>query len=223
MDTLTDEILHICAYLSDKDNIHLSATSKHFLIIKFRILFFTKVHIKDIIRLSYFHHFSNVIMSDVNESLPKHVTHLTFDRDFNQSINSCIPDSVTHLTFGAEFNQLINGCIPDSVSHLTFGAWFNKKINSCIPDSVTHLTFGFYFNKPINSCISDSVTHLTFGYRFNQQINDCIPGSVTHLIFGSNFDQNMDELPVSVINISLSSNYKHPISEKISPKVTIRN
>jgi len=180
MDTLTDEILHICAYLSDKDNIHLSATFKRFSVIKFQILFFTEMHIKDIIHLSYFHQFSNVTMSDTNESLPKHVTHLTFGENFDQPINSCIPDSVTHLTFSVKFNQQINGCISNSVTHLTFGDNFDRPINGCMPDSVTHLTLGY------------------------------------------NFDQNIDELPISIINISLSRNYKRSISEKMLPKVTIR-
>jgi len=78
MDTLTDEFLHICTYLSDKDNVHLSATSRRFSIIKFRILFFTKVHIKDIIHLSYFHQFCDVVVFDINEPLLKHAIYLTF-------------------------------------------------------------------------------------------------------------------------------------------------
>ena len=241
MNTLTDEILHICAYLSDKDNIHLSATSKHFLIIKFRILFFTEMRVKDIINLSYFHQFTNVIMSDTNQSLPKHVTNLTFCYSFNQTINNCIPDSVTHLTFGHHFNQPINCSLPDSVTyltsdcwnnqrkkifisksvtHLTFGVDFNQEINGRIPDSVTHLTFGYHFNRPINDCIPHSVTHLIFGFKFNQPINSCVPDSVTYLKFGWSFNQSIDSIPISIKYISLSSNYKHPISEKIMPKIT---
>ena len=159
MHALIDEIPYICAQLSDKDNIHLSATSKHFSYIKFSVLFFTKVHVKDIIRLSYFHQFSDVIMFDINEPLPKHVTNLTFGWDFNQLIKDRIPKSVTILTLGYHFNQ---------------------PINACIPDSVTNLTFGYYF------------------------------------------DQNIDSLSISIINITLSRNYKRKISEKILPKVIIR-
>ena len=99
------------------------------------------------------------------------------------------------------FNQTIYGCIPDSVTHLKFGFYFNQTINGGVPDSVTHLAFGDYFNQPINSCIPNSVTHLTFGYDFNQSI---------------------DQIPNSVISISLSSNYKLSISEKILLKVTVR-
>jgi len=84
-----------------------------------------------------------------------------------------------------------------------------------MPDSVIHLTFGYDFDQPIYDCIPDSVTHLTFGYDFNQPINGCIPDSVTHLTFGRYFDQNIDELPVSINNIELSSNYKREISEKM--------
>jgi len=201
MDTLTDEFLHICAYLSDKDNVHLSATSIRLSVIKFRILFFTKAHIKDIIHLPYFHQFSNVIMSDTNDPLPKRTSCLTFNNRLNKSVNSCIPKSVTHLTFGYDFNQSIKDCIPDLVTHLIFGHNFNQPINSCIPKSVTHLTFGWNFNQPINSCIPDSVTHLTFGWDFNQ---------------------SMDPIANSAISILLSCNYKLKISEKILPKVTIR-
>jgi len=222
MDTLTDEILHICAHLSDKDNIHLSATSKRFSVINFCVLFFTKMYIEDIIHLSYFDRFSNVIMFNTNKPLPKHITHLTFGFHFNQPINDYIPKSVTHLTFDCLFNQPINGCVPDSVTHLTFGHHFNQPINNCIPNSVTHLTFGLYFNRPIYDCIPDSVTHLTFGDIFDQPINSCIPGSVTNLTFGYSFNQNIDELPISINNIELSRNYEHSISEKMLPKVTIR-
>lgn len=55
MNTFTDEIVHICAYLSAKGNIHFSATSKHFFVINFHILFFIKMHIKNIIHLPYFY------------------------------------------------------------------------------------------------------------------------------------------------------------------------
>ena len=222
MDTLIDEILHICACLSDKDNIHLSATSKRLSDIKIRILFFTKMQTDDIIHLSYFNQFSNVVMSDTNESLPKHVTHLTFSYGFNQPINACIPNSVTHLTFGRDFNQPIDSCIPDSVTHLTFGYNFNKPINCCIPDSVTYLFLGHNFNRPINGCVPYSVTYLTFGGDFDQPINGCIPESVTNLTFGYYFDQNIDDLSISIYNIELSSNYKFSISEKILMKVTRR-
>jgi len=160
MDTLTDEISQVCAYLSDKDNIHLSSVSKRLSVIKFRVLFFTKMLIKDIIHLSYFHQFSNVIVSNTNELVPKHVI---------------------------------------------------------------HLIFGWDFDKPINSCISDSVTHLTFGDYFNQPINSCIPNSVTHLTFGCYFNQNIDELSISINNISLSGNYKRKISENMLSKVTVRS
>jgi len=189
MDTLTDEIMHICSHLSDKDNIRFSATSKRLSDIKFRILFFTMMRINDIVHLSYFHQFSDVVMSDTNESLSKHVIHITFGACFNQPINSCIPDSITHLTFGGDFDQLINGCIPDSVSHLTFGRDFDQPIKDCISNFVTHLTFGYRFNQPINNCIPDSVTHLTFGPCYNQAINGCVPSSVTHLTFGSSYNQ----------------------------------
>jgi len=169
MDTLTDEILCICTYLSDKDNIHLSATCKCLSEIKSHVLFFTKVYVKDIIHLSYFHQFSNITVFDINVPLPGRTRQLTFSNNFNKSVYGWIPHSITHLTFGFDFNQQIKDCIPDSVTHLTFGDYFNQPINSCIPDSVTHLTFGACFNQPINSCIPNSVTHLGLGRWPNQQ------------------------------------------------------
>ena len=128
MDTLTDEILHICAQLSDKDNIHLSATSKRFSIIKFRILFFTQMYVKDIINLSYFHQFSDIIMSDTNGSLPKHTNRLTFNDHLNQSINGCIPESVTNLTFGYHFDQNIDE-LPISISNIELSINYKRKIS----------------------------------------------------------------------------------------------
>ena len=86
-----------------------------------------------------------------------------------------------------------------------------------MPNSVTHLTFSVNFNQPINSCIPGSVTHLTFGANINQPINGCIPDSVTHLTFGYYFDHDIDELPILINNISLSNNYKRPISKKLLP------
>jgi len=178
MDTLTDEILHICAHLSDKDNIQFSTTSKRLSIIKFRILFFTKMQINDIIHLSYFHQFSNVIMSDTNESLPKHVMNLTFGWNFNQPINGCIPDSVTHLTFGIYFNQPINGCIPNSVTHLRFGCYFNQPINDCIPEFVTHLMFGWFFNQSIDS-IPNSLVNISLNVNYRGEISEKMLPKVT--------------------------------------------
>ena len=157
METLTDEILRICAYLSNKDNIHLSATSKRLSVIKFRIIFFTLTCIKDIIHLSYFHQFSNVIMLDTNESLPKHVTHLTFGYHFNQAIDSCISDSVTHLTFGKFFNQPINGCIPDSVTNLTLGYSFDQNIDG-LPILINNITLSGNYKRSISKKMLSKVT-----------------------------------------------------------------
>lgn len=101
---------------------------------------------------------------------------------------------------------------------MTFGDDFNQPINGRIPDSVTHLTFSNNFNQAINSCIPKFVTHLAFGWNFNQSVKDCIPRSVTHLSFGYRFDKNIDELPISGNNISLSRKYKHKISKKMITK-----
>ena len=136
MDTLTDEILRVCVHLSDQDKVHLSATSKRLSNIKFRILFLTKMFAKDIINLSYFNRFSNVIMSDTKEFLPKHVTHLTFSERFNQAINGCIPKSVKNLTFGYGFNQSIDS-MPNSVVNISLRWNYGRKIGEKMLPKVT--------------------------------------------------------------------------------------
>lgn len=81
----------------------------------------TDMLIIEIEDLPYFDNFSNVIVSDINKSIPKSVTNLTFGSNFNEPINDFVPESVTCLTFCAAFNQGIYGCIPYSVTYLEFG------------------------------------------------------------------------------------------------------
>ena len=44
------------------------------------------------------------------------ITHLTFDKYFNESVNN-LPNFITHLTFGNNFNQNVDN-LPNSITHL---------------------------------------------------------------------------------------------------------
>ena len=126
-----------------------------------------EIEINRILKSSFFMNFTNLIIGEYilytkkgafgdncdSLKLPKRISRIRFNDNFNQFINDCIPSSVTHLTLGDYFNQLINDSIPSSVTHLVFGSHFNQPINDSIPSSVTHLTFGSYFNQPINDSI----------------------------------------------------------------------
>jgi hypothetical protein len=92
------------------------------------------------------------------ETIPKHITHLTFINNFNKKINN-LPDTITHLTFGDNFNQYI------------------KKF----PQKLTHLIFGYDFNKPLIN-LPKTLLHLSVGYDFNNYLNEKnIPKCIIYL------------------------------------------
>jgi len=172
--------------------------------------------------------------------IPKSVKYLEFGDDFNQKIyEQSISDSLVCLTIGSHFSHLL--ClITMSIEYLTFRDDFNKCIAD-LPTKITHLTFGHRFNQSITErilgfagsiyikSIPNSVTHLTFGDDFNKPTFGGIPNSTTHLKFGKNFNQFLctnkemplthltydvqdKYMPPSVIELTLSKDYKHDIS-----------
>jgi hypothetical protein len=69
----------------------------------------------------------------------EHLTHLTFDEDFNQPVNN-LPQGLTpleesrrswltHLTFGRNFNQEVDN-LPQSLTHLKESSWYLLKIQT---------------------------------------------------------------------------------------------
>jgi hypothetical protein len=212
-----DITLHISNnFLSNKEKIVLSATSKTMNKLKYKFRYPQYVRIHEIRHLPYFDNFECVSVLDAKDNVPKNakiVCYVAYD------IN--IPSSVTHLYF---FNYLDNADqlnIPQTVTQLTFGYGFNDTINFEIPTSVTHLSF----DKLIKCHIPLSVTHLDLDYHFNSRIKNInIPQSVTHLSFGRKFNQELKGIPSTVIEIKLSRHYSRYVSDKIiKSKIKIKD
>jgi hypothetical protein len=223
-----ENLVLISEFLKDKQKIYLTMTSKRMDVTKHKFIYYKKIRIDTISRLSYFDNFASVKICSLEDKLPKYVkwvyylscrsekiptyiTHLTLGRSFNKKIT--VPPSLIYTKFGRNFNQSINDCIPSSVTHLTFGDDFNQPINNCIPSSVTHLKFGSCFNQSINGCIPQSVKRLEFGYFFNQPIKDCIPPLVTDLILSYHFNQSIEGcIPSSVTYIAFGYFFRQSIN-----------
>ena len=76
-----------------------------------------------------------------------------------------------------------------------------------IPDETRYLIFENY-NHPIDNCIPKNVILISFGNYFNQPINkNSIPDGVLYLYFGKSFNQSIENIPSSVIHLSLDWNY----------------
>ncbi len=67
------------------------------------------------------------------ENIPKYITHLEFDNDFNKPINK-YPKRITNIVFGKTFNQSVDN-LPNQLTNLTFGNNFSRSVNF-IPDSI---------------------------------------------------------------------------------------
>lgn len=230
-----DIILCICKFLSEKETVRLSTTSKYFLTVPHNVWFDQPVQIKKIKNTTYFDRFRNVILCNTDTCVPKCAIRVVTDDFFNTSIERLMSPSVTHITFGHRFNQSVEGHIPASVTHLTFGYGFNQHIYDSIPDCVTHLTFGHCFSKQIRAnvkrstdesferFIPNSVTHLVLGNGFNDFVDEgTIPPFVTHLTFGDGFCRpfyGKNCIPSSVTHLTFGSRFNQPIEGHVSPSV----
>lgn len=193
--------------------------------------------------------FGSAYNKNIGNSISNSVTHLTFGTGFSQDINS-LPSSITHLTIRRssclqnrlpsvthltvqDLNESViapithltitntfdSKCIPSSVTHLVFSDYCNQHVyENDLPASVTHLTFSDYQNV---TYIPNTVTHLTFGYWFDKSIDKIMPLSVTHITFGENFKQSINDLPESVVEVTLSTTYRARISKHITNRVKI--
>jgi len=207
---ISDCIVHITKFLTDKDKIRLLSTSKDLDALKNMVTYDELIEIQEVYWLRYYNQFTNIVAHDLMHRFPKSITHLEFGFSFNMDIKDRIPNTVTHLEFGFSFNMDIKDRIPNTVTHLILGLGFNKDIKGCIPNSVTHLTFGWMFNKDIKDCLPNSITHLIFDGMFNRDIKGCIPSSVTHLTFGIHFNQDIKEgyIPKSVIELTIDNRHR---------------
>lgn len=161
----------------------------------------------------------NIIINP--NKLPKSITHLLLNHDFNHSVDN-LPNSITHLTLGCYFNQPINN-LPNSITHLTLGYYFNQPVDM-LPNSITHLVLNNNFNQSVDM-LPNSLIELSLGNNFNQPIDslpnsikylkissyafnfpiDNLPNSLTHLTLGCKFNQSLDKLPDSLTYLSFGT------------------
>jgi len=179
---------------------------------KHKFTYCDEIHVDEIFHLPYFDRFENVVIASARDKCPKSAKYIHFYAD---SVD--IPKGITHLSFEHEFDKPLNDCIPPTVTHLVFGRCFNQSIYSCIPSSVTHLTFGNNFNKSIKGCIPSSVIYVTFGQFFNQSLRN-LPPTVSKL---SILAHNMNDIyiPPSIKKLILMS-FGRNVRKCIPPTVT---
>ncbi len=104
-------ISYICDFINDSEKIILLSLNKELNNCKNLTFYRNAVNYETIANLWYFDNFINVIINNLT-ILPKFITHLTFGREFNQSIQNAIPASVTHLEIPIRYNsQLQNSKI----------------------------------------------------------------------------------------------------------------
>lgn len=222
----------ILSNLSSKNINMLLSTNKRMYEIKSKVIFYTRVKLtKKLCELKYFDSFTDIISYDGNYKLPKNITSLSFDKNFDKEIGpDTIPSTVTFLNLQCKYpvcsgyipksvtqlfltvNQTItSGIIPDSVKELYFyGDNFFIDVGS-IPESVTKLKFSRYFDKPILlGLIPKSVTDLNLSYNLNQKIMPgAIPPSVKKLYLESYYYTiKPGDIPFGVDRLKLVYNEK---------------
>jgi len=242
-----DVTILIAEYLSDKEKMMMTMTSTKMDTLKYKLIYKNKISIDKIKNLPYFDNFEYVeiflqdrlcprnvkyiyfrastidmplpfIRTTLTENKVVGITHLEFGNYFNQPVKNAIPTSVTHLIFWGHFNQPLNGNIPVSVTHLRISRYFNQSIKDL---SITHLILGTPPNSQLIGNIPASVSHIIFEDYFNGSIKNYIPSTVKYLKFGYYFRQSLDDIPLSVIEVTLNQKYDQQISEHILKRVKI--
>lgn len=177
-----------------------------------------------------FHHFNHLthitfninFNRNVDGILPPNLIYLKFGYHYNQAI-SIFPKKLEILIFGCCFNQPLPN-LPISLKHLEFDLMSGFNYFLTLPPNLEFLKLGYFYNQPIN--LNEKLKHLEFGHghKFNQPIilnNDltfCRFGNsfnqqiifnsnLTILKLGINFQQKLDHLPLTIINLTISSKY----------------
>jgi len=161
-------------------------------------------------------------------NLPKNLTHLEFDLDFDEEISpGDLPQTLIEIRFGESFNQpILPNVFPSSLKILSFGDYFNHFLSpNVLPEGLTELYLSKEFcctilpnvlpsslqilqlkgfNLPISpNVLPKNLKKLYFG-DFNQPIlPNVLPNSLQVLSFGTRFNQPIPNnvLPHSLINI----------------------
>ncbi|KAN0022895.1 hypothetical protein ACTFIU_005636 [Dictyostelium citrinum] len=151
--------------------------------------------------------------------IPKSITRLVFDSEFNQNIKANDISSNYNLTsihFGEHFNSDIGiKSLPNSIREIKFGRAFDRDIKLC-PSSITSIDFGNKFNRPL-SMMTQTLTSIDFGSKFNQIIPQgiFIHTRLKSLNFGYHFNQIIpaDTLPPTLESLNLGG-YNREITVK---------
>ncbi|EAL68750.1 hypothetical protein DDB_G0277387 [Dictyostelium discoideum AX4] len=151
--------------------------------------------------------------------IPKSITRLVFDSEFNQNIKANDISSNYNLTsihFGEHFNSDIGiKSLPNSIREIKFGRAFDRDIKLC-PSSITSIDFGNKFNRPL-SMMTQTLTSIDFGSKFNQIIPQgiFIHTKLKSLNFGYHFNQIIpaDTLPPTLESLNLGG-YNREITVK---------
>ncbi|EAL64521.1 hypothetical protein DDB_G0285799 [Dictyostelium discoideum AX4] len=159
--------------------------------------------------------------------IPKYMTSLEFDYEFNQPIIvGTIPKNITSIKFGNQFNSEIKeNSLPKLVSSITFGHGYSQPINNIniLPPNLTKLEFGYHFDQPIDSNnFPSSITSLKFGENFNRDLNESFFKKLYHLKVlevGLYFKKiiSPNSLPNSLKQLSLGDRYNHKLTINTLP------
>ncbi|KAM9999919.1 hypothetical protein ACTFIZ_008376 [Dictyostelium cf. discoideum] len=172
--------------------------------------------------------------SFLKDNLPDSIECLSFVYYFNQAIlnsiqfnyNSNYHCNLKSITFGYDFNQEIKEtALPRSLEYLKFGRLFNQELNENTFKNQINLKsieFGAKFNnkgKPIKvGVFPKSIESLKFGFHFNSFFDaHSLPNGLKLIELGSNYYQDLNQdniLPTSLTSLSLSNEYKIPITLK---------
>eukprot|EP01112_Ceratiomyxa_fruticulosa_P022457 TRINITY_DN8216_c0_g1_i1.p1 TRINITY_DN8216_c0_g1~~TRINITY_DN8216_c0_g1_i1.p1 ORF type:complete len:571 (-),score=109.13 TRINITY_DN8216_c0_g1_i1:187-1899(-) len=133
--------------------------------------------------------------------LPDTVKQIVFGSRFNKKVDSTnLPRNLTHIHFDREFNQLVDD-LPKSLTHICFqGGDFNRDISS-LPPNIIELTIHGCFNQPLTK-LPSSLIRIEFHGDFDQPLLH-LPHSVLHLTLSEAFHQKLTDLPPHLISLYL--------------------
>lgn len=230
IDLPCDIILYIHNYLNDCDFMSLLSTNSGLFNLKYEIKFSGVYEYDKVKNSPFYDNIKFMKYKATNLDIPKKITHLTFENNFNEPIENKIDDNISgnliSLDLGCNFNypisEFISKCanikdlrigywfnqplnkIPTGITHLTLGNSYRSSLKNILPNSLTHITFGDNFNESLENIIPSNIKALKFGFSFNQSITGFIPNGTTHLFFDWMFDKQITgNIPSSVIYLDV--------------------
>lgn len=170
--------------------------------------------------------------------LPESLEELVLGNSYNQPfIKGALPDSLKFLTFGDEFNQFIDVVtLPPNLKKITFGSKFNQRlVKGMFPNSVEEIIFGRDFNQSLVDCKDPNLLSKTNSGSFFKNLFSLFsrkhvpdmssysvcPPNLKIMSLGYNFNQPIlkDVLPKTLVELKISTNYKHPLDINVSKSV----